>query len=161
RTDTDFAAARDTFGRIHHALARALLRRDRPKDAEAAFEIAVSHLTKAGENPDVAPSAKGALQQCRSHFAGFLAQSGRVDAIEKGYLPEIEAQATASQRNLLAWRLVSHPDPRVHQGGAGVAVRLARGAVDLEPKNGPVVNTLGAAYYRAGDWKAAIATLEK
>ena len=41
------------------------------------------------------------------------------------------------------------------------AVALARKAVELEPKNWAYRNTLGAAQYRAGDWKAAIAALEK
>jgi eukaryotic-like serine/threonine-protein kinase len=33
--------------------------------------------------------------------------------------------------------------------------------VELNPQNGGYVNTLGVAYYRTGDWKAAIAALEK
>src|SRR5207247_8933781 len=37
----------------------------------------------------------------------------------------------------------------------------AREAVELNPRDGGTWNTLGAAQYRAGDWKAAIAAIEK
>jgi uncharacterized protein HemY len=40
-------------------------------------------------------------------------------------------------------------------------VQLARKAVDLEPNCGTYWNTLGAAYYRAGQWQDAVAALEK
>ena len=39
-------------------------------------------------------------------------------------------------------------------------MRLAKEAVELKPEEGTFWNTLGAAQYRAGDWKAAIAALE-
>ena len=38
---------------------------------------------------------------------------------------------------------------------------MAKRAIDLEPKAGNFSNTLGVAHYRAGDWKAAIAALQK
>ena len=41
------------------------------------------------------------------------------------------------------------------------AVQLAKRAVDLSPGTGYLWNTLGLACYRTGDWKAAIAALEK
>src|SRR5205823_3087568 len=34
-------------------------------------------------------------------------------------------------------------------------------AVELSPRDGAIWNTLGVAQYRAGDWKAAITSLEK
>ena len=40
-------------------------------------------------------------------------------------------------------------------------VKLAEKAVDMAPKEGNHLNTLGVAHYRAGDWKAAIEALEK
>jgi tetratricopeptide (TPR) repeat protein len=42
-----------------------------------------------------------------------------------------------------------------------LARRQAQAAVQAEPANGYYWNTLGVAHYRAGDWKAAIAALEK
>src|SRR5262249_53239156 len=41
------------------------------------------------------------------------------------------------------------------------AVELASKAVQLTPKVADCWNTLGAAHYRAGDWKAAVAALDK
>jgi tetratricopeptide (TPR) repeat protein len=41
------------------------------------------------------------------------------------------------------------------------AVELARKAVELAPKVGYNWGTLGTAHYRAGDWKAAVAALER
>jgi uncharacterized protein HemY len=40
-------------------------------------------------------------------------------------------------------------------------VEKAELAVKLAPRNGAFWNTLGAAHYRAGHWKAAVAALEK
>jgi serine/threonine protein kinase/tetratricopeptide (TPR) repeat protein len=59
----------------------------------------------------------------------------------------------------LAWLLTTCPDPRFRDPGRAVA--LARKAVELAPKNGACATTLGVAYYRAGDWKAAITALER
>jgi serine/threonine protein kinase/Flp pilus assembly protein TadD len=41
------------------------------------------------------------------------------------------------------------------------AVQRAKKATQAEPRNGVFWNTLGMAQYRAGDWKAAVVTLEK
>ena len=48
-------------------------------------------------------------------------------------------------------------DPRV----AAAAVELATKAVALEPANRLLVNTLGVARYRAGDWQGAVDDLRK
>jgi serine/threonine protein kinase/tetratricopeptide (TPR) repeat protein len=61
--------------------------------------------------------------------------------------------------NNCAWQLAVGPEPRLRDPRQ--AVDLAKRAVDLAPKNGTFWNTLGAAQYRAGDWKAAIAALDK
>jgi tetratricopeptide (TPR) repeat protein len=59
----------------------------------------------------------------------------------------------------LAWFLATCSDPNFREPGR--AVELAKKAVELAPKEGNYWNTLGAAHYRAGDWKAAVAALEK
>jgi tetratricopeptide (TPR) repeat protein len=61
--------------------------------------------------------------------------------------------------NALAWLLATCPDKKRQDPKR--AVDLARKAVRLAPKDGNLWNTLGMAHYRAGDWKAAIAAIEK
>jgi tetratricopeptide (TPR) repeat protein len=57
-------------------------------------------------------------------------------------------------------RLLAHcPDQKVRNPRR--AVELARGAVSLNPRNGDYRGALGSAFYRAGDWKAAIEALTK
>jgi serine/threonine protein kinase/tetratricopeptide (TPR) repeat protein len=61
--------------------------------------------------------------------------------------------------NNLAWLLATCPETKFRDTTRAVA--SAKKAVELKPKDGDHWNTLGVAQYRAGDWKAAIATLEK
>lgn len=65
----------------------------------------------------------------------------------------------ANSKNSLAWALSICPESK-HRDPAR-AVGLAKGAVLLSPKTGAFWNTLGVAYYRAGQWKEAIAALEE
>jgi serine/threonine protein kinase/WD40 repeat protein/tetratricopeptide (TPR) repeat protein len=43
----------------------------------------------------------------------------------------------------------------------GWALEVAKRAIERDPDNGILLNTLGVAYYRAGNWRAAIQTLKK
>lgn len=61
--------------------------------------------------------------------------------------------------NARAWFLALHGEGS--KRGSDLAVKMAKRAVELSPDAGHIVNTLGVAYYRAGDWKAAIETLKK
>jgi tetratricopeptide (TPR) repeat protein len=61
--------------------------------------------------------------------------------------------------NDVAWFLATCPDPKVRDPKK--AVELAREVVRTWRAAGPAWNTLGAALYRAGDWKGAISALEK
>jgi WD40 repeat protein len=66
--------------------------------------------------------------------------------------------ADAIAYNNLAWELATRPDPKFRDSRQ--AVQLAQQAVKLTP-SGNHWNTLGAAHYRAGDWKAAVTAMEK
>jgi eukaryotic-like serine/threonine-protein kinase len=61
--------------------------------------------------------------------------------------------------NNFAWQLTAAPAVRVRD--ADFAVELAKKAVAAEPQRASFQNTLGVALYRARDWKAAVAALEK
>jgi serine/threonine protein kinase/WD40 repeat protein len=61
--------------------------------------------------------------------------------------------------NDLAWFLATCPDTRFRDAEAAVA--LAEKATQAAPGQMQPWNTLGAAYYRAGNWKAAIAALKR
>jgi tetratricopeptide (TPR) repeat protein len=65
----------------------------------------------------------------------------------------------ASVHNELAWLLATCADVKFRDPGR--AVRLARKAVELVPENGGFRNTLGAAYYRMGNWTEARSALSK
>ena len=59
--------------------------------------------------------------------------------------------------NNLAWRLATSDQP--HLRNPLLALELAKKAVALAPKEGSYWTTLGAAHYRAGNWKDAIDAL--
>jgi tetratricopeptide (TPR) repeat protein len=61
--------------------------------------------------------------------------------------------------NTLAWLLATCPDAKLRDPKR--AVELARKATELASKVSNNWGTLGAAQYRGGDWKAAVAALEK
>jgi tetratricopeptide (TPR) repeat protein len=61
--------------------------------------------------------------------------------------------------NDFAWRLATCPDPTFRNGAR--AVELAKKASESRPNDGAICNTLGVALYRAREWKAAVAALEK
>jgi tetratricopeptide (TPR) repeat protein len=61
--------------------------------------------------------------------------------------------------NNLAWLLATWPDSSRWEPRR--AVESAKQAVDLEPKEGNYRNTLGVAHFRAGNFKEAVAALEK
>jgi tetratricopeptide (TPR) repeat protein len=61
--------------------------------------------------------------------------------------------------NNLAWLLATRPESAQREPRR--AVELARKALELAPKDGDYWNTLGVALYRAGEYKEAVAALEK
>jgi len=69
------------------------------------------------------------------------------------------AAQNALEHNEEAWGLAATADLKLQNTGR--AVELAKKAVELAPKQGIYWNTLGVAQYRAGEWKAAVAALEK
>jgi tetratricopeptide (TPR) repeat protein len=59
----------------------------------------------------------------------------------------------------IAWYLATCPDPQFRNPGQ--AVELAKKAVELAPAQARYWTTLGVAHFRADDWKASVAALER
>jgi serine/threonine protein kinase len=64
---------------------------------------------------------------------------------------------TVQSMNALAWILANCPDRTLRDPGK--ALELAKQVKELAPEEGRYWNTLGAAHYRAGDWKGAVDAL--
>ncbi len=69
------------------------------------------------------------------------------------------AGRVASTLNILAWNVVRFAP--VTEDGAREAVAKARRAVELAPGSGSLLNTLGVALYRAGEFQEALDTLTR
>jgi tetratricopeptide (TPR) repeat protein len=88
--------------------------------------------------------------------AGMGAPNEAVAAWERAVQPGAEHAGVA---NGVAWFLATASEPRIQNPTQ--AVELAKKAVALQPQNAAFWKTLGAAYYRAGQWLNAVAALEK
>jgi tetratricopeptide (TPR) repeat protein len=87
-------------------------------------------------------------------------KQGRYKKAAADYVRVIELDpGHAGAHTSLAWLLATCPDAKLRDPGR--AVELAAKAVKLAPEDGNNWNNLGVAHYRAGDWKAAVAALNK
>jgi serine/threonine protein kinase/predicted Zn-dependent protease len=150
---------------LHFDATRFYLGLGRPRDAAEAVRKAIALYEELlAESPDEAPndmSGYGWRLAVSSNLLGrALIAAGRA---EEAIGPYRRAVALRPQRALfhndLAWLLVTAPDPRLR--APAEAVGLARKAAELQPTAANVWNTLGVALYRAGDYREAIAALEK
>jgi tetratricopeptide (TPR) repeat protein len=66
---------------------------------------------------------------------------------------------TLKSMNAVAWMLAECADQRLRDPAR--AVELASKVVELAPNKGDYWNTLGAAYYRTGDWNGTVRALGK
>jgi len=116
-------------------------------------DAALAECSKAIDlDPWFAPSWKGR--------GGVYLQLGQADKALADYTMAIALDSkNAPLHNELAWLLATHPNPKFRD--PGWAVDWAKRAVELAPKEGNYLNTLGVAHYRAGDWQAALAALKK
>jgi tetratricopeptide (TPR) repeat protein len=90
-------------------------------------------------------------------LGSVLSQQKKLDEAVAAYRKAIDIEPTyAPAHNALAWFLSTCADAKLRDSAQ--AVVHAKKAVELDTKNGSYANTLGVAYYRTSDWKAAIAT---
>jgi serine/threonine protein kinase/Tfp pilus assembly protein PilF len=154
------------------ALGALLMQADRPGEAETEFQrcIAIEEASASGSATN-SPSRKKSVggRDCLERLrqsqgrpsqdiwreASLLVESLVSD------LPDVSnrRQEVATSHNLMAWLFATDVDPNWRRD-PNQAVFLARKAVDLDPESGEIWNTLGVAYCRVENWKAAIAALE-
>lgn len=125
-------------------------------------------LTKIGRHGEAVEDWKRAAELCRGReqvlchvdYAMSLVKNGRADEAIASYKKAIDlGPKFAHAHNSLAWLLATCDDPSLRDPRQ--AIELAQRAIALEPKNAAIWNTLGVAQYRAGQWDAAITTLEE
>jgi tetratricopeptide (TPR) repeat protein len=97
----------------------------------------------------------------------------RVDVLERlrtlpGMSPSLRQEAITvaqtypedpSALDALAWQLVKLPGGEM--SGIRKAVRYSEEACQLEPENGDLLNTLGVAYFRVGNYEKALDILSR
>ncbi len=170
--------------RLRLARGRALAHLGRHKQAEADFARALE-LTGAGAGAQLAQihtsigelflevarcdQAAAALSRAlelkadnariRLALGRAFARLGQSQKAGAEFTRAIELTKLPEACNNLAWVLVTSADPQPRDPSR--AVQLAEKAVGQAPTVGAYWNTLGAAYYRAGNWNAAIEALTK
>jgi serine/threonine protein kinase len=143
-------------------------------------QVRLGRHAEAAEAAAAAPRLDANRWQAAFAAAGYLAPCARLAAkdpalsedarqgLAKAYADQTRswlgeaARRTANDPkglNDLAWLLASDTDPMVRD--ARRAVELAGQAVKQRPEVGAFRCTLGVAYYRAGEWRAAAEALEK
>jgi serine/threonine protein kinase/tetratricopeptide (TPR) repeat protein len=119
---------------------------------------------RADRGPSVAAAFYADVATELGFMGAGLASKNRQQEVANLYGVAIELLGQAAEldpknANHLAWVLATCPEPKLRDPVK--AVELGKKLVDLRPKDGDSWNTLGVARYRAGDWKEAIAALEK
>jgi superkiller protein 3 len=130
----------------HVNLGRALSRQNKLDEAIAALRTAIE------VDPKFTPAYIS--------LANALLGQNKLDEAIAAYRKGIErVPQDPNLHNILARLLATCSEAKYRDPSQSVV--LARKAVELAPMNPDYANTLGVAHYRAGDWKAAIAALEK
>ncbi|HZU39166.1 MAG TPA: serine/threonine-protein kinase [Gemmataceae bacterium] len=113
------------------------------------------------DHPDTLDSAYNVAIMCSRVGRYAEAVTGLKDALarQEAKLGPEHRYSTVKSMNALAWLLANCPDRTLRDPSQ--ALQLAKEAVNRAPKEGDYRNTLGAAYYRVGEWQKAIEALNE
>jgi tetratricopeptide (TPR) repeat protein len=130
-------------------------------------------LRKAGAQDDANAAYEEAIEAFKElvrrkpyegyHYVGWgevLARAGASHEAVAAWEQAVQRAAeNAGVANKVAWFLATASEAPIQNPAK--TIQLAEKAVALEPQNGDFWNTLGAAFYRAGQWQDAVTALEK
>jgi serine/threonine protein kinase/tetratricopeptide (TPR) repeat protein len=152
RGDGSLTYFRFLLPKIYLELAHALRATGRDLEAETGYRQALALAEKQVADFPALAHYWQTLEASYRGLGDLLDQTGRPDEAAHVYLRALDFhRGHAAERS----------DEAAATQAMKRAVALAKKATDQTPQAGSVWNTLGLGYYRAGDWKAAIAALEK
>jgi serine/threonine protein kinase/Flp pilus assembly protein TadD len=141
-------------------LAELLSALGRASEAESMRRRAIDHYESLRKDFPEEPDHCVKLVESYLDLAGLLCDPGRqseaTELFHKALAVAPDDPATNNQR---AWYLTTAAQTRFRD--SSLALRLAQKAVAARPQSADFRNTLGAAHYRNGDDRAAIAELEQ
>lgn len=136
-----------------------------PPDDPKLYVVRARALAALGDNEGAGAACDKALELASGNSDIRLDCAILLGAVRRGnealarYRKGEPLPKTAQELNGLAWGLATCPEVKLRD--PSLALELAKKAVALAPNDGNIQNTLGVAYYRAGDCNAAIEELEK
>jgi tetratricopeptide (TPR) repeat protein len=148
-------------------LSESLLKADRPEEATAAAREALRlHVELLAGTPGNETYqyrlgwAYGALINALESQGKLAEAVNEVRAALRTQLDTASARRyVAGVMEVRAYALANDPD--VGKRDPGRAIKLAKAALEVVPEHADCWNTLGVAYYRAGEWEEAIVALQK
>jgi WD40 repeat protein/tetratricopeptide (TPR) repeat protein len=145
---------KNDFADAHSNLGEALLAKGQLDEAIASCREAIRLKSDSAEtriNLGNALRASGQLNEAVACYREVIRRYQQPKRLDQDF--------DADTRRIMAWFLATCPLPQFRD--VPRAVELAKKAVELAPSAYRAWSALGAACYRAGDWKAAIEALEK
>ncbi len=146
----------------HNDLGFLLARTGRGAEAEQEFRSVISLGNKLATDIVSAPQFQRELGIGILNLAKLLRLAGRpieAEQTARRAVAILEKLSDYPSLGHLSWFLATGPFPQLRDPQA--AIRLAKQALEQRPQNADFVAILGMAHYRAGEWKAAIESLEK